>query len=290
MSCAPSEFLPVYLRWRRPIEIAAWIAIFAISAAANTAVATLDIQREHLAFESWEPFTWEWTSNLTMLCLVPLIVLAERRMPLRFGRLRLHLAGHALVSVAISIAHVVIMVALRKMAYGAMGRHYDFGPLPLEFFYEYLKDARAYALIVAMVSFYRQLLLRMQGEASLLDAPEDEPPGEAAEKPQRFLVKKMGKEFVLPANDIEWIQAWGNYVNLRVRAHDYPMRSTMAAIEARLDGSRFVRVHRSYIVNLDHVAQIEPSDSGDATVRMKDQAPVPCSRRYRDALKRVAAT
>ena len=288
MSSEPSDFLPVYLRWRRPIEIAAWVALFAITATANSVVVTLDFQRQHMPFDPWEPWVWEWTSNMTMLALVPLIVLAERRMPLRFGVLRRHLAGHVLVSIGISIAHVTIMVALRKMTYAAMGQHYDFGSLPLEYFYEYLKDARGYALIVALVAFYRLLLLRTQGEASLLDAPDDAP--SEVEKPQRFLVKKMGKEFLLPANDIEWIQAWGNYVNLRVRAHDYPMRSTMAAIESRLDATRFVRVHRSYIVNLDHVAQIEPSDSGDATVRMKDQAPIPCSRRYRDALKRVVAT
>src|SRR5450631_74816 len=289
MPSEPSEFLPLYLRWRRPIEIAAWVALFTITATANSIVVTLDFQRQHMPFDPWEPWVWEWTSNMTILALVPLIVLAERRMPLRLGVLRRHLAGHVLASIGISIAHVTIMVALRKMIYAAMGERYNFGSLPLEYFYEYLKDARGYALIVALVPFYRLLLLRTQGEASLLDAPDDAP-SEATDKPQRFLVKKMGKEFLLPANDIEWIQAWGNYVNLRVRAHDYPMRSTMAAIEARLDSSRFVRVHRSYIVNLDHVAQIEPSDSGDATVRMKDQAPVPCSRRYRDALKRVVAT
>jgi DNA-binding LytR/AlgR family response regulator len=242
-----------------------------------------------MPFDPWEPWVWEWTSNMTVLALVPFIVLAERSMPLRFGMLRRNLAGHLVASVIFSIAHVTIMFLLRMMTYRAMGQHYDFGSVPLEYFYEYLKDARGYASIVAIVTFYRLLLLRTQGEASLLDAPDDAP-SEVTDKPQRFLVKKMGKEFLLPANDIEWIQAWGNYVNLRVRSHDYPMRSTMAAIEARLDASRFVRVHRSYIVNLDHVVQIEPSDSGDATVRMKDQAPVPCSRRYRDALKRVVAT
>jgi LytTr DNA-binding domain len=288
MPSAPPDFLALYLRWRRPLEIGAWVAIFAGSAAANSIVVTLDIQRQNLHFDPWEPWVWEWTSNMAMLALLPLILLAERKMPLRFGVLRRHLAGHALASIGISIAHVAIMVALRTAIYRAMGRGYDFGALPLELFYEYLKDVRGYALIVALVTFYRLLLLRTQGEASLLDAPDDLA-SEAADKPQRFLVKKMGKEFLLPANDIEWIQAWGNYVNLRVRSHDYPMRSTMAAIEARLDSGRFVRVHRSYIVNLDHVAQIEPTDSGDATLRMKDQAAVPCSRRYRDALKRVAA-
>jgi DNA-binding LytR/AlgR family response regulator len=48
-------------------------------------------------------------------------------------------------------------------------------------------------------------------------------------------------------------------------------------------------VHRSYIVNLDEVAEIEPTDGGDARIKMKDGSIVPCSRRYREGLKRVAA-
>ena len=60
----------------------------------------------------------------------------------------------------------------------------------------------------------------------------------------------------------------------------------MAAIEPRLDPARFVRVHRSYMVNLDHVAEIEPLDTGDARLTMHDGSRVPCSRRYREALRK----
>lgn len=84
---------------------------------------------------------------------------------------------------------------------------------------------------------------------------------------------------------VEWLQAAGNYVNLHVRGRDYPLRTTMAAIEAQLDPARFVRVHRSYIVNLNQVGEIEPLDTGDARIRMRDGTPVPCSRTYRDALR-----
>src|SRR6185503_2211385 len=98
-------------------------------------------------------------------------------------------------------------------------------------------------------------------------------------------VRKLGREFLLPAREIEWTQAMGNYVNLRVRGRDYPLRSTMSAIEARLDPGCFVRVHRSYIVNLDHVAEIEPTDGGEARIKLKDGSVVPCSRRYRDELR-----
>ena len=62
------------------------------------------------------------------------------------------------------------------------------------------------------------------------------------------------------------------------------MRSTMSAIQERLDPQRFVRVHRSHIVNLDFLDQIEPLDTGDARLVLKDGSKVPCSRRHRAAL------
>ena len=59
----------------------------------------------------------------------------------------------------------------------------------------------------------------------------------------------------------------------------------MTAIQERLDPERFVRVHRSYIVNLEFLTQIEPLESGDARLLLKDGTRVPCSRRYRGALR-----
>ena len=179
------------------------------------------------------------------------------------------------------------MVALRKLTYTWHGGHYDFGDWPRELSYEYLKDWRTYASILLIVAAYRLLLLRLQGEARLLDAPDDGiEPAEPIERPDRFLVRKLGKEFLVAANDIEFLQASGNYVNLHVRGRDYPLRTTMAAIEPRLDPARFVRVHRSWMVNLDCIAEIEPLDTGDARVLLRDGSTIPCSRTYRASLKR----
>jgi len=90
----------------------------------------------------------------------------------------------------------------------------------------------------------------------------------------------------VPANRIEYASASGNYVNLHVAGRDYPLRSTMKDLLARLDPEKFRRAHRSHIVNLDSVAQIEPVDSGDARITMRDGAVLPCSRKYRPALTR----
>jgi DNA-binding LytR/AlgR family response regulator len=99
------------------------------------------------------------------------------------------------------------------------------------------------------------------------------------------LVRKLNREFLIAAADIEWLQASGNYVNLRVHGHDYPLRSTIGGIEDKLDLTHFVRIQRSYIVNLDQIASIEPLDTGDARVHMKDGAKLPCSRTYRANLR-----
>ncbi len=287
MTSPDQTLLDRYQPYRRWVEPGFWIALLAIRAAMNSELSIIDVQRGSPGFPIWEPIIWEWSSHLVVLALIPLVIAFERRVPLRFGTFRRNLPWHVLATVVFCLVHVVAMVGLRKLAYLAMGSTYVFGNWPRELFYEYLKDSNTYAMILLAVAAYRLLLLRLQGEARLFDAPDDETPAvEPVERPNRFLVRKLGKEFLVAANDIEFLQASGNYVNLHVRGRDYPLRITMAAIEPRLDPARFTRVHRSWMVNLDHIAEIEPLDTGDARVLLRDGTKVPCSRKYRAALKR----
>ena len=277
-----------YQPWRRIFEVGFWVANYAISAIGNSATAVLDIRRAGLDFAAWEPVVWEWSSALVALALVPAVAWFSRRVPVHLDTWRRALPLHLLGSVAWSLLHVGGMVSLRQAAYAAQGLDYDFSPWLSEFGYEYLKDVRSYAGVVFAIGIYRWFLLRLQGEASVLSAADDAPVVEPPGRPERFLVRKLGKEFLVSAAEVEWLQAAGNYVNLRVRGRDYPLRSTMATIGQQLDPSRFVRVHRSYMVNLDAIAEIEPLDTGDARIVMRDGAVVPCSRTYREALRAVA--
>lgn len=277
-----------YRPWRRSFEWGFWIVTYLVGAATNTATALMDIRRAGLDFAAWEPAVWEWSSHLVALVLVPAVLWYTRRFPMHFDTWRRNLPWLLLGSLAWSLLHVSGMVALREAVYAAQGYDYDGGPWPRTFLYEYLKDIRQFAGLVVIIEGYRLLVRRLQGEASMLAAPDDAPVAELPGRPERFLVRKLGKEFLVAAADVEWLQASGNYVNLRVRGRDYPLRSTMAAIGQQLDPSRFVRVHRSYMVNLDAIAEIEPLDTGDARVVMRDGAVVPCSRTYREALRAVA--
>jgi hypothetical protein len=273
------------LRHRRYFEAALWVAFYLLGAIVDTVEAQLDIARVHLAFAPWEPAMWAWTGHLASLALIPAVVAVESRFPLRFGALRASLPWHAVASVAYSVIHVLATVAARTAIYASQNLDYDFGYWPRELFYEYLRDFRSYVLVLLIIGAYRLLLFRLQGEVTLLDAPDSGTADGSIERPEHFLVKTLGKEFLLPTAEIAWVQAMGDSVRLHVRGRDYPLRATQQAIETRLDPSRFARVHRSYIVNLDQVAGIEPTDGGDARIRMKDGAEVPCSRHYRDVLR-----
>lgn len=270
-----------FQRWRRSFELGFWPAFFAINTVFNGMVSVMD----HPDVARWQPWTWEASSGVVMLALMPALVWALRRWPIRFETWQQNLPRHLIYSVMFSVLHVGGMVALRKLVYVMAGQHYFPGRWLPDFGYEYLKDVRSYFWILAGIALYRFWVMRFQGEARLLAEPDVGPPVEPVEQPERFLVRKLGKEFLLAAREIEWLQASGNYVNLRVRGRDYPLRATMAGIEARLDAQHFVRVHRSYVVNLDFLAEIEPLDTGDARLLMRDGIKVPCSRRYRTVLR-----
>lgn len=270
-----------FQRWRRPFELGFWPVFAVVNTAFNGVIAQMD----NRSIPPWAPWVWEVSSTIMILALLPALIAALRRWPIGWETWQQNVPRHVLCSLVFSLIHVEGMVLLRKLAYIAEGDHYDFGHWWVRFGYEYLKDVRTYFSIIAGISFYRFWVMRLQGEARLLDEPDVGPPLEPVEQPERFLVRKLGKEFLLAAREIEWLQASGNYVNLHVRERDYPLRVTMAGIEARLDAQHFVRVHRSYVVNLDFLVEIEPLETGDARLLMRDGIKIPCSRRYRAALR-----
>jgi hypothetical protein len=293
MNRDPLPWLRQHPHWHRTAEVLFWVAVIGLHALLNTAVARADMREAGLPWGWWEAAVWEGTSHAVLLALIPALVWWTRRFPLHWDTLARHLPWHLLGSVLFSLAHVAGMVALRHALHAAAGQAYGFGPFWSEWGYEYLKDVRAYAAIVGGITVYRLLLLRLQGEARVLDAPEPSPdpaPAPTAPaRPERFLVRQLRKEFLIAASDIDSVQAQANYVALRVNGRDYLLRSTLAEFARQLDPARFVQVHRSHLVNLDRITEIEPLDSGDAKLTLRDGSAVPCSRRYRTALADAVA-
>jgi len=276
-------------RRRRILMIAFWVFTFAAAAVGNTLTTRIDVARSGQVYPTWQIATDEFTSIFISLLMLPLLLRACDRWPLHADTWRRRLPLYLLGSVAWSAAHIVGMDLLRWFFYGLWGSHYEPGSWTVQAIYEYLKDVQTFFLIVAVCHTVEWFGRRTRGEASLLDVPDEGPAVESVERPERFLVRKLGRDFLVATADIEWAQAAGNYVNLRVRGRDYPLRSTLAALEAKLDPTVFVRAHRSYLVQLGQVTSIEPLDAGDARLHMADGSVLPCSRRYRETLRAAAA-
>ena len=80
--------------------------------------------------------------------------------------------------------------------------------------------------------------------------------------PKRFLVRAVKGYYFVKADDVEWVDAQGNYVRLHAGGRAHMIRATMKSFEQQLDPERFVRVHRSAIVAVDCVERIEPHEHG----------------------------
>jgi two-component system LytT family response regulator len=142
-----------------------------------------------------------------------------------------------------------------------------------------LKPPSAERLETALERVRRELATdRPQAEviAGLLDRTE---PGSA---PGRLVIRDRGRYLLLPHDEIDWIAASGNYVELHAGGRSYLHRETMAALEARLDPARFRRIHRSTLVNLDRVRSIAPDAAGDFQLTLTDGTLLRMSRRFRD--------
>ena len=273
--------LDQYMARRRWWGLAIVLVFVLVSFGANMGTELIERARYGSAGHPLEPWILEGTSHLAMLLAIPLIFWFDRRFTIRGERWLRNLGAHASFSVVFSLVHVTLMYWGRVGMYSLGGARYHWDNWPGEFGYEYLKDFRTYLLIIVLLYLYRFILMRLQGEAGFL-AENDV---STATNSDRFLVKKLGREFLVRIDEIDWIESCGNYVNLHVGDRVYPLRETMIRIDERLVPLGFQRVHRSAIVNLDRIAEIEAFDSGDGQARLNTDVKVPVSRRFRQELR-----
>lgn len=105
------------------------------------------------------------------------------------------------------------------------------------------------------------------------------------QKLERFVIKSGGRVFFVRSEEIDWIEAAGNYVKLHVGTDAHLFRETMNALEARLNPDTFYRIHRSHIVNIERVRELQPWFNGEYVVFLKDGTRLTLSRGYREKLQ-----
>jgi two-component system LytT family response regulator len=108
-----------------------------------------------------------------------------------------------------------------------------------------------------------------------------------AHEHERLVVKADGRMFFVRPADIDWIEASANYVRLHARGESYQLRESMKNMEERLPRNSFVRIHRSAIVNLDRVRELQPWFHGEYVVILTDGTKLTASRVYASRLREL---
>jgi hypothetical protein len=216
----------------------------------------------------WEPLVWELTSVAVLTALAPAIMAFTRRYTPLVRPWRRVIPAHLVGAVVYSLIHVTAMGVLRWAVYALVGAFY--APLsPLgDFVYEFRKDVLVYFAAVAIYVVWLRLA----------PSPSQAAPADAIE------VRDGARRHFVPLDEVAWIEAAGNYVELHRGATPILHRAPLSAMERRLQGAGFVRIHRSRLVRRSAVAQVESKPSGDYVVRLMDGRELAGSRRYRRPL------
>ncbi len=263
--------------WRGPSGGRVWTAMWCALAALLLAKAVVnaesvidEMRRAGHSVAPWEPWTWELTSAIGWAMVMPLLALMVLRLkpprlgPVVFGAIVL------IATVPISLLHVGIMVAAREAVYAAAGQSYSLaGTLADGLLYEWRKDAVDCVMLAATFLLVDWIARR--------STP-------AATAPERIEVRDGARTTWLSPDDVQRVEAAGNYVELHARSGPLLHRATLSEMEALLAPQGVVRIHRSRLVRRAAVRQIETTPSGDFEALLDDGSRVGGSRRYRSAL------
>ena len=104
---------------------------------------------------------------------------------------------------------------------------------------------------------------------------------------ERLVIKAGGRVFFLRVDEIDWIEAAANYVKLHTGKEAHLLRETINGLAAKLDPDKFLRIHRSIIVNLERVKELQPWFHGDYVVILQDGTQLTSSRNYRERLRKL---
>jgi two-component system LytT family response regulator len=103
----------------------------------------------------------------------------------------------------------------------------------------------------------------------------------------RFVIKESGRIFFINADEVDWVEAAGDYVSLHVGRKSHLLHERMNALEEKLDPQKFLRIHRSTIVNIERVQELQPHSNGEFFVLLTSGAHLKLSRSYREDLQKL---
>lgn len=260
------------------------VGLLGVAVAGNLASTVDRLTRSGQPVALFTPLLDEFTSAAIWLAVLPLIVTAFRlASPPRAPWIAappLHLAFAAIVSLTHYALTRLLRAVILALLDGGFRFHFAWGDYAVDLY----KDVLSYLLFGLIFIGARQLLA---ARSQARDGAETQTPEPAVV----IEVRDGAQTTYLPAAQILWVEAAGNYVELHATGgRTILMRATLASLADRLEGAGFLRIHRSRLVSPAVVATVENLPSGDTALVLTDGARILASRRYRPALADALAT
>ncbi len=134
----------------------------------------------------------------------------------------------------------------------------------------------------------RELVDRPAAPQASPPLPTEGAPAEPATGPlTRLVIKDAGRVYFVPVASVDWLEAAGNYVAVRVGGRSHLVHETLAALEQKLDPRTFLRIHRSTVVNVDRIKELQPFANGEFIVILHDGTKLKLSRSFRERADQV---
>jgi hypothetical protein len=252
--------------------------IFLVIAVAVAFTNTLSELADHEAtgvhIPKWQPAVWEFSSIVALFLLLPLVNRLARAFPPGRDRPWRWVSVHALATIPFTISHTLVMGLIRWLVYPLFDARYQ--PLRLvgAVIYEWRKDVLTYAAMVGIYTLWRAFR-----------APSR--PAEASPEDLTLEVRDGARRLFIRPSEIAWIEAAGNYAELKLAGRDVLHRATLASLEKTLSAAGFVRIHRGRLVNRAQMVATQTNAAGDFTLTLRDGRSISGSRRYRANLDRL---
>jgi hypothetical protein len=258
------------------LEATGWLVVVAVLWGTDLLAKWSERNQSGVGKDDFRLISEQVTSAIAVLVMIAFVIRWLRVFPLRRDHWVQALVGHAAGTVIFAFGHHVLMIAMRVPWYALNGRDYVWRePFVGNLITEFQKDIKVYLGILLIATLYRSY--RRRGST---------PPPVG---PDRLVVQAGNTTAILPFEQIDYVEAARNYVSVYAAGREYVVRETMANVERRLSEGPFLRVHRSFIVNVDKVHEYRTVESRQF-VRLTNGSEVPVGRAFRDELTRRLET
>ena len=248
-------------------------AVTLVIAAVNVSTKLSDASGYGAAIPWQDPVTTEYSSGLVLIIILPFLFAFFDQHPITRINWHRKLPFYVATSILFSLAHVVLMVAARQLAWPMLfDRPYNFFAGGInELVYEYRKDAITFLMYLLIAELQRQVLLAKTSRATT-----HEP----------IILKSGATTILLQPAEFLFAKSAGNYAEVTSLSGTQLARTTLAELEALLQqsGCDAVRIHRSCVVNRTAVMETAPIAGGDLSVKLRGGEKLRASRRYKETL------